>query len=102
QEQDRTNMQFEPTSHLSTPEDLYEHSAGSTQTRLRPQYQHIFQHPASASFFVSAPLYFWKQVVLETNTYARVKGIQLPSPVTLSELMLFIGILFYMSLHDKG
>ncbi|EGZ23860.1 hypothetical protein PHYSODRAFT_325036 [Phytophthora sojae] len=41
------------------------------------------------------------QVVNEYNAYAKIKGINLVHPVTLVELMKFIGILFFMTITDR-
>jgi hypothetical protein len=48
------------------------------------------------------PVYFWRQVLYETNLYAVTYGIKISSEFTLDELMAFFGIMFYMALNDKG
>ncbi|KAF1786522.1 hypothetical protein GQ600_16556 [Phytophthora cactorum] len=83
----RANMEME------APSDLYEHTDDSTTTRL---HQRIFQ------FFAYIPVYFWKQAVLETNRYAAIKEILITTPITMDELMIYLGIMFYMTLTDKG
>ncbi|KAE8894652.1 hypothetical protein PF005_g23727 [Phytophthora fragariae] len=96
------NMRFEPGLENVPPTDLYQHADGSTKTRLRPEFNHIFQHSSSASLFAYIPVSFWQQVVREMNTYARIHSIALAKLVSLDELMTFLGILFYMALIDKG
>ncbi|KAI9989986.1 hypothetical protein PInf_020292 [Phytophthora infestans] len=54
-----------------------EHESGSTQTYLHPEFWHLFEHSASSSFFDYIPLYFWRQVLHETNTCAVVNNIPL-------------------------
>ncbi|KAE9325132.1 hypothetical protein PR003_g16566 [Phytophthora rubi] len=95
------SMRFEPTGSVDAPGDLYERSDGSTMTRLRPEYKHLFLHSSTSSFFASLPLYFWRQVLFETNKYATTYDIRITTPFTL-ELMTFLGIMFYMALNDKG
>ena len=93
------SMQFHSNATLSAPSDLYTHPDGSTSTRLKPELKHIFLHSASSSFFAFLPISFWRKVVETTNAYA--EGDKQPL-VTLEELMKFLGILFYMTLVDKG
>ncbi|GMF56084.1 unnamed protein product [Phytophthora fragariaefolia] len=38
------SMRFEPENPCDAHPDLYQHSDGSTKTRLRPKFKHIFQH----------------------------------------------------------
>ncbi|KAE8988120.1 hypothetical protein PR003_g21221 [Phytophthora rubi] len=95
-------MRFEPVLEMEAPSDLYTHPDDSTTTRLLPEYSHIFAHSASSSFFAYIPVYIWKQVVLETNQYAAAKEIRITKPFTMEELMTFLGIMFYMTLTDKG
>ncbi|GMF41691.1 unnamed protein product [Phytophthora fragariaefolia] len=95
-------MRFDPTAHCEEPADLFHNADGSTTTRLRPKFKHLFEHSASASFFAYMPVSFWQQVVGETNSYARVHGIKLKTCLSLEETMKFIGVLFYMSLVNKG
>ncbi|KAG4053993.1 hypothetical protein PC123_g10873 [Phytophthora cactorum] len=96
------SMRFEPNMEMEAPSDLYEHTADSTTTRLQPAYSHRFAHSASSSFFAYIPVYIWKQVVLETNRYAAIKEILITTPITMDELMIYLGIMFYMTLIDKG
>ncbi|POM81867.1 Transposase [Phytophthora palmivora] len=95
------NMRFEPDVELEHPTDLFTREDESTTTRLLPQYRHIFAHYASSSFFAYIPIYFWKQVILETNLYAATKNIRITAAFSMAELMTFIGIMFYMTLTDK-
>ncbi|KAG2765945.1 hypothetical protein PC129_g18613 [Phytophthora cactorum] len=96
------NMRFEPGAQSEEPVDLYRHADGTISTRLLPQFRHLFEHSASASFFAYIPVSFWQQVVGETNSYARVHGIALANPFALNKIMEFLGVLFYMELVDKG
>ncbi|GMF58943.1 unnamed protein product [Phytophthora fragariaefolia] len=91
------NMRFEPGVQSEEPGNLYRHTDGTTTTRLLPQFKHIFENPASASFFAYIPLSFWQQVVGETNNYARMNDIALTTPFTLDEVMAFLGVLFTWS-----
>ncbi|POM78933.1 Reverse transcriptase [Phytophthora palmivora] len=96
------SIRFEPEAKCDAPSDLYQHADGSTKTRLRPEFKHIFQHSASSSFFAYVPVSFWQQAVGETNSYARQNSIAVGTTFTLDEVMTFLGILFYMVLIDKG
>jgi hypothetical protein len=92
-------MNFHANATLSAPPDLYTHPDGSHTTRLKPHLKHVFQHSASSSFFAFLPIAFWQRVVETTNAY----GASDRQPaVTMEEMMRFLGILFYMSLVDKG
>ncbi|KAG2960233.1 hypothetical protein PC118_g22626 [Phytophthora cactorum] len=66
------------------------------------EYKHLFEHSATSNFFAYLPLYFWRQVLFETNKYAVVYDIKISTPFTLAELMAFLGIIFYMVLNDNG
>ncbi|KAL4170691.1 hypothetical protein KRP22_008798 [Phytophthora ramorum] len=96
------SMRFQPDVDMDGPTDLYEHTDESTSTRLLPEYSHLFAHSASSSFFAYIPIYFWKQVVLETNRYAALKNVRITTPFTMEELMIFLGIMLYLTLTDKG
>ncbi|GMF41085.1 unnamed protein product [Phytophthora fragariaefolia] len=96
------NMKFDPLVQMKSPADLYSHSNGSTTTRVRQESVRLFTHSASSSFLAYVPLYFWRQIVSEVNAYAAVKNVKLLPAVTLSELMKFVGILFFMTINDKG
>ncbi|GMF39068.1 unnamed protein product [Phytophthora fragariaefolia] len=50
------NMRFDPEAQSKEPEDLFQHPDGSTATYLLPQFKHLFDHSASASFFAYIPL----------------------------------------------
>ncbi|KAG3058564.1 hypothetical protein PI125_g25203 [Phytophthora idaei] len=95
-------MRFVPSGEVVAPSYLYQHSDGSTQTYLRPEFEHLFEHSASSSGFAYIPLYFWRQVLHETNKYAVVNKIRMQIPFTLDELMIFLGILFFMAMNGKG
>lgn len=100
------NMKFDPVAQIPGPSDLYEHSDGTTHTRILPEYRHIFEHSASSAFFAYIPVYFWVEVLHQTNKsmreYERANRITQRPLFTLQELMTFLGILFYMTLVDKG
>ncbi|OWY95242.1 Transposase [Phytophthora megakarya] len=53
-------------------------------------------------FFVFIPISFWKQILVFTNEYAAASGTPSPTDVVLEELMKFLGILWYMTLFDRG
>jgi hypothetical protein len=96
------NLRFEPNGEVDAPTDLYRRADGSTTTELLPAYKHLFEHSATSSFFAYLPQYFWRQVLLETNNYAVAYDVKISTPFTLTELMAFLGIMFYMALNDKG
>ncbi|KAG3146193.1 hypothetical protein C6341_g18125 [Phytophthora cactorum] len=87
---------------VDAPTDLYQRADCSTNTTLLPQYKHLFEHSATSSFFAYLPIYFWCQVLFETNKYAAVYAVKISTPFTLAQLMAFLGIMFYMALNDKG
>ncbi|POM67392.1 Hypothetical protein PHPALM_16621 [Phytophthora palmivora] len=72
--EDVKSMKFDPRLELEAPTDLYSHSDGSTKTRVRPDSIRLFTHSASSSFLAYIPLYFWRQLVNETNAYGVVKA----------------------------
>ncbi|KAG3014461.1 hypothetical protein PC121_g14123 [Phytophthora cactorum] len=47
-------------------------------------------------------LYFWRQVLHEINVYAVAYEINISQPLTINELMKFLGIMFFMTLNKKG
>ncbi|KAE9285840.1 hypothetical protein PR003_g26474 [Phytophthora rubi] len=96
------SLRFEPHGEVDAPTDLYMRTDGSTITKLRPAYKHLFEHSTTSSFFAYLPLYFWRQVLFETNKYAVAYSVKISTPFTLGELMAFLGIMFYMALNDKG
>ncbi|GMF47137.1 unnamed protein product [Phytophthora fragariaefolia] len=96
------SMRFEPELEMEAPSDLYAHTDDSTTTRLVPEYSSLFAPSASSNFFAYLPVYFWKQVVLESNRCAVAKEIRITTPFSMEELMTFLGIMFYMTLTDKG
>ncbi|GMF19049.1 unnamed protein product [Phytophthora fragariaefolia] len=71
------SMRFIPSGEVEAPSYLYTHEDGSTQSYLRPEFKHLFEHSASSSFFAYVPLYFWRQVLHETNKYAVVNNISM-------------------------
>uniref|UniRef100_H3GV98 PiggyBac transposable element-derived protein domain-containing protein n=1 Tax=Phytophthora ramorum TaxID=164328 RepID=H3GV98_PHYRM len=75
-------MRFVPSGEVKGPSYLYEHGDGSTKTYLRSL--------------------LWRHVLHETNKYAVVNSVRVATPFTLDELMIFLGILFYMATNDEG
>ncbi|GMF24832.1 unnamed protein product [Phytophthora fragariaefolia] len=51
------NMRFEPGRKIEEPGALFEHQDGSTYTRLRPEYSHVFEHSATSRFFAYLPIF---------------------------------------------
>ncbi|ETP42174.1 hypothetical protein F442_10901, partial [Phytophthora nicotianae P10297] len=96
------SMHFVASGEVQMPSYLYKYGDGSTRSYLRPQFKHLFEHSDSSSFFAYIPLYFWRQVLHETNKYAVVNGIGLESQFTIDELMIFLDILFFMATNEKG
>lgn len=93
------NFDFQASHHMKTPADLFTRDDGSSETRIKKEHAAKFAHSASSSFLAYLPVAFWKTVVVESNKYASSqKGPQ----ITLSELLKFLGIMFYMSIVDKG
>lgn len=91
-------LDFQPNRSLKAPQDLYTHDDGSTETKVKKEMYHLFE-TASSSFFAYLPLPFWREVVVQTNLYAKDdKG----AAVTLEELIKFLGIMFYMTVVSKG
>ncbi|OWZ17606.1 hypothetical protein PHMEG_0008429 [Phytophthora megakarya] len=88
------SMRFDPSVQLDAPSYL-------SNTYLRSGFVHLFEHAASSTFFTYIPVYFWRQVLHESNSYAVAYNVH-TSPFTLSELMKFLGSLFYMAVNDKG
>ncbi|EGZ07576.1 hypothetical protein PHYSODRAFT_462850, partial [Phytophthora sojae] len=101
-----TNMKFDPTAQINGPSDLYQHPDGNVKTRVRPHFRHLFEHSASSSFFAYIPVYYWVEVLHQTNKAMRAheleKKLSTNKPFTLQELMTFLGILFFMKLVVKG
>lgn len=52
------NLKFDPEAQMEAPSDLYEHHDGGTETRIRPEYCHLFTHSPSSAFFAYIPVYF--------------------------------------------
>ena len=102
--EDIRNMKFDPNVSIDAPPDLFKNQEGSLETRVKDEFVHLFQHSASASFFAYLPLSFWRQVLEETNKNLKKTAASYSSEgaFSLDELMVFLGILFYMTLVDKG
>lgn len=96
------NMRFVPPTQMEAPSYLYQRADGSTKIYLRSEYRPWFEHSASSSLLAYIPLYFWRQVLHETNKYAVTKAIQVTTPFSLNELMAFIGILFFIAMNTEG
>ncbi|KAE8875633.1 hypothetical protein PF003_g40234 [Phytophthora fragariae] len=93
-----TNMKFDPDAQIDGPTDLYQHPDGNVKTRVRPHFRHLFEHSAASSFFAYIPVYYWVEVLHQTNTAMRAheleKKLSTSKPFPLQELMTFLGILF--------
>ena len=99
------NFRFDRDGQLGVPADLFTHPDGTTVTRVKEEYKHLFQHSAIASFFAYLPKSFWKQVVCETNENAKKlssAAYDIRKPFTMSEMMKFIGLLLSMQVVDRG
>ena len=101
------SMNFDPNASMDAPPDLFVRRDGSTETRLKKKFEQVFQSSASASFFAYLPVSFWEQVVMETNAYQAENGTTyggygLQKPFTIDDMIMFIGILFYMKLFPRG
>ncbi|POM65875.1 Hypothetical protein PHPALM_18343 [Phytophthora palmivora] len=69
------NMRFEHEIQIDGPQNLFEQPDESTATSLCPEFKHLFEHSACSSFFAYLPLYFWRQVLYQTNEYAVAKNL---------------------------
>ncbi|KAG2979834.1 hypothetical protein PC120_g25079 [Phytophthora cactorum] len=49
------SMRFVPFGDVERPSYLYQHRDGPTQTYLRPEFKHLFEHSASSSCFAYIP-----------------------------------------------
>ena len=92
-------LDFQPSRKLEAPNDLFTQDDGTLETKLKKSKRDLFS-TASSSFLAYLPLPFWKTVVEQTNKYAGDgdKG----AIITLDELMKVLGIMFYMTVIDKG
>ncbi|KAF1777037.1 hypothetical protein GQ600_19799 [Phytophthora cactorum] len=83
-------MRFIPSGEEEGPPYLYQHADGSTKTSLR-------RNSRTCSSVVPARvpwrIYFWCQWL---------HGIHIGAQFTLNELTLFLGIMSYMAVNDKG
>ncbi|GMF45559.1 unnamed protein product [Phytophthora fragariaefolia] len=73
------------------------HASEDTITRGISQFAKIY-----VGFFAFIPLSFWNQVVVSSNNYADSSGNPSARAINLDELMKFLGIMWYMTLIDKG
>jgi len=92
------SLDFQAGRVMKEPRDLYTHEDGSWTTQVKKKYKERFE-TASSSFFAYLPLSFWNKVVSESNTYAEAQKKPL---ITLDEMMTMLGIMFYMTVIDKG
>ncbi|GMF45771.1 unnamed protein product [Phytophthora fragariaefolia] len=101
-----SNLMFDLFAQIEGPVDLFQHHNEDTKTRIRGEYRHLFEHSASSSFFAYIPVYYWVEVLHQTNTamrnYESDNHLNSRPLFTLQELMTFLGILLYMKLVDKG
>lgn len=105
-----TGLSFIDSTHakLDRPSDLYEHPDGGATTKLKPDAVELFRHSAISSFLAYIPLAFWNNTVHQSNVYASEKrkeakdSSKAPEPITLPEMMKFLGCLFYMATLNKG
>lgn len=93
------NFQFDSFAYMDGPTDLFKRKDGSTGPIVRPQYVDTARRSEASCFFMYLPLAFWEMVLHATNISAESHKIE---KFTLDELMKFLGILFYMTLVDKG
>ena len=94
-----SSMDFHANASLEPPGDLFVRDDGSSDTKILEKFNHMFECSAVSSFLAYLPISFWRKVVENTNAYNESRR-QLK--VTLDEMMKFLGVLFYMSLIDKG
>jgi len=95
-------LDFRVDEGVETPKDLFRHADGSTESRVKGTSRAIFTHDlVSSSFFAYLPRVFWSAVVVESNKYAGARN-QRESPITLQEMMSFLGILLFMAVFPKG
>jgi hypothetical protein len=92
------SLDFQAGRKMKEPEDLFRFDDGTTATRVKKKHRDRFA-TASSSFFAYLPLSFWRKVVVESNAYAEALK---QTAITLDELMTMFGIMFYMSVVDKG
>lgn len=92
-------MNFEPNAWMSEPSDLFTHPDGTTGAKLKEEYRYIFEHSASSCFFAYLPLSFWRKVLENTNVEAVAQKEKI---ISLDELMMWLGIMFYMAIVKKG
>lgn len=92
------SLDFQAGRKMTEPADLFTHDDGTTVTKVKKRFKDLFA-TASSSFFAYLPLSFWRKVVVESNTYA--EGLKKPL-ITLDEVLTMLGIMFYMTVVDKG
>ena len=92
------SMDFQPSRQMKAPDDLYTHDDGTTETRLIKSKSHYFES-ASSSFLAYLPISYWNTVVEETN---KCISLQKGASTTVDELLKVFGIMFYMTIVDKG
>ena len=98
------NMVFQEGKYLDSPSDLYVHDRRNidpNKSFIRDEYNYLFEYSASSAFMAFLPVEFWGMVCQSSNTYASRNDI-IGEPINIDEIMIFLGILFHMTLHDKG
>ena len=91
-------LYFQPTRRLKQPADLVVDEDGSVEAKLKKDQRRHFE-TASSTFLAYLRLSFWRIVVRESNEYA---GAQKGAQTSLKEILKFLGIMFYMTVVDKG
>lgn len=89
------SLNFSSHHYLEEPKDLYP----SMDAKLKDEHKERFLRSASSAFFAYLPVGFWKRVVDNTNIHMEPKRMR---SIELDEFMQFLGILFYMTIVDKG
>jgi hypothetical protein len=98
------NLNFDKDVVIKAPTDLYEHadkSRDSAQSYIKPEFEYLFEDMECTAFFAFIPISYWKEVVVMSNERREVLRPK-EGPIDLDELMVYIGIIFYMSLVGKG
>ncbi|POM67873.1 Transposase [Phytophthora palmivora] len=88
------SMTFSRTASLGQPVGLFTHADGTSTSKLHEESLQYFGHSATSAFLHLFHLF--------SNEYAAVSKNPSPKEIELDELMKFLGILWYMTLFDKG
>ncbi len=97
--EDIKRFNFDSNAYISAPDDLFQRQDKSTGPRVKPNYIDTARHSELSCFFLYLPIPFWEMVLHATNTSAEKQKIR---KFSLDELMKFLGILFYMTIVNKG